>query len=157
MLRFFCRSTTTTLKPPKRARPPFLRPIAKFTDIKIPALENIGKKQQNNNAPVDDITDKDKQENDNDKKKLKFSLFERPRVPSGPLNAILRHHRTSTTTTTTTTSTTTTESGKTTWPKIFFEVTFEFLLMCECFWFLTASTSPNDDIAQIDPKIQKLL
>merc|ERR1712087_246444 len=53
---------STTSKPPKsRGRPPFLRPIAKFTDIKISALENIGKKKQNkqnNNAPVDD-TDKD--------------------------------------------------------------------------------------------------
>ena len=65
------RTPSTTSKPPKsRGRPPFLRPIAKFTDIKISALENIGKKKnkQNNNAPVDD-TDKDKPEtrNNNDK------------------------------------------------------------------------------------------
>ena len=62
---FFSRTPSTTSKPPKsRGRPPFLRPIAKFTDIKISALENIGKKKQNkqnNNAPVDD-TDKDKPE-----------------------------------------------------------------------------------------------
>ena len=62
---FFYRTPSTTSKPPKsRGRPPFLRPIAKFTDIKISALENIGKKKQNkqnNNAPVDD-TDKDKPE-----------------------------------------------------------------------------------------------
>ena len=61
---FFYRTSSTTSKPPKsRGRPPFLRPIAKFTDIKISALENIGKKKnkQNNNAPVDD-TDKDKPE-----------------------------------------------------------------------------------------------
>ena len=69
---FFYRTPSTTSKPPKsRGRPPFLRPIAKFTDIKISALENIGKKKQNkqnNNAPVDD-TDKDKPEtrNNNDK------------------------------------------------------------------------------------------
>ena len=62
---FIHRTQSTTSKPPKsRGRPPFLRPIAKFTDIKISALENIGKKKQNkqnNNAPVDD-TDKDKPE-----------------------------------------------------------------------------------------------
>ena len=77
---FFYRTTSTTSKPPKsRGRPPFLRPIAKFTDIKISALENIGKKKQNkqnNNAPVDD-TDKDKLESKKCLLSVKLSLLEK--------------------------------------------------------------------------------
>ena len=77
---FFYRTTSTTSKPPKsRGRPPFLRPIAKFTDIKISALENIGKKKQNkqnNNAPVDD-TDKDKPESKKCVLSVKRSLLEK--------------------------------------------------------------------------------
>ena len=77
---FFHRTPSTTSKPPKsRGRPPFLRPIAKFTDIKISALENIGKKKQNkqnNNAPVDD-TDKDKPESKKCALSVKRSLLEK--------------------------------------------------------------------------------
>ena len=80
MFFFFYRTTSTTSKPPKsRGRPPFLRPIAKFTDIKISALENIGKKKQNkqnNNAPVDD-TDKDKLESKKCLLSVKRSLLEK--------------------------------------------------------------------------------
>ena len=133
-------TTTTTTKAPKRARPPFLRPIAKFTDIKIPALDkfNRNKNAQINKENVSIIKtvkkvvptlqlkprpfrpklteneEKDENEEENDKKSLKISLFNRPLRPnSNPkLNAILRNHRTSTTTTTTTTTIATTNPGK---------------------------------------------
>ena len=63
-------------------------------------MENIGKK--NNNA----------QEAEDDEKKLKISLFNRP---LRPINAILRNRdRTTTTTTTTTSSSTTTTTQSTT-------------------------------------------
>ena len=138
---FYSRLPTTT-KAPKRARPPFLRPIAKFTDIKIPALDkfNRNKNAQINKENVSIIKtvkkvvptlqlkprpfrpkltekeneEKDENEEENDKKSLKISLFNRPLRPnSNPkLNAILRNHRTSTTTTTTTTIATTNPGKK---------------------------------------------
>ena len=110
-------TTQSSTKSPKKARPPFLRPIAKFPDIKIPALDRNRSKKPKIIVPKKIV---ENQEEETEKipepeveleQKLRISnLFNRTLLR--PSNAIFR--RTSTTTTSTTTITTTGTTSSTT-------------------------------------------
>ena len=108
-------TTQSSTKSPKKARPPFLRPIAKFPDIKIPALDRNRSKKPKIIVPKkifeEEETEKIPEPEVELEQKLRISnLFNRTLLR--PSNAIFR--RTSTTTTSTTTITTTGTTSSTT-------------------------------------------